>query len=281
MNRITIISIVTLVTLATAACGSGNRNKQKSGSPVQADQSVPTADQTLPTGDNSMVSLDWQGIYTGTTPCADCEGILTLVKLNSDLSYIHKTKYLGKDETIFGTTGNFAWSDDGSTVTLIENTGKHTDPSFLVGENILFMLDSEGKRVTGVLEEMYKLHKVTASIEGHSWVLTAIEGVEVSDAGFPDNKPWIMFDSAEKRVTGFAGCNRLSGFYSGDNSSSISFSAMATTKIACPAMQSEQMFLAALNKTTGYKVTPENLILTGENGGELARFEADFFEGRD
>ena len=34
---------------------------------------------------NSMNSLDWEGIYTGLLPCADCEGIQTVIKLNRDL----------------------------------------------------------------------------------------------------------------------------------------------------------------------------------------------------
>lgn len=281
MNRITIISIVTLITLATVSCGSGNRNKQKSESAEQADQPVPTGDQSLPIGDNSMVSLDWQGIYTGTLPCADCEGILTLVQLNSDLSYIHKTKYLGKDKTIFGTTGNFDWSDDGSTVTLIDGSGEHIGPSFLVGENILFMLNSEGKRITGVLEEMYKLKKVTASLEGHAWALTAIEGVEMSDIGLQDNKPWILFDAENERLSGFAGCNIITGTYTIKNDNSLTFGALATTKMFCPNVQGEQLFLSTLNNTAGYRVTPEELILTDKEGAPLVRFEADFFESGD
>ena len=274
MNRIVIISAITMITLIAAACGSGNRNKQKSAS-------AELTEHSLPIGDNSMVSLDWQGIYTGMIPCADCNGILTLVKLNSDLSYIHKVKYLGKDETIFGTTGNFDWSGDGSSVTLTDNSSDHTAPSFLVGENILFMLDSEGNRITGNLEEMYKLHKVMASLEGHAWVLTTIEGVEVSETDFPNKKPWILFDTENDRLSGFAGCNLLTGPYTIQDDNSLTFGAIASTKMFCPDVQGEQLFLTMLSNTAKYQVTTEQLTLIDKDGAPLAQFEADFFERGD
>ncbi len=37
-------------------------------------------DPPMSTGDNSQNSLDWPGTYTGTLPCADCEGIKTEIK---------------------------------------------------------------------------------------------------------------------------------------------------------------------------------------------------------
>ena len=34
---------------------------------------------------NSQNSLDWSGTYKGITPCADCEGIETILTLNADV----------------------------------------------------------------------------------------------------------------------------------------------------------------------------------------------------
>lgn len=36
----------------------------------------------------SETSLDWAGVYEGTLPCADCEGIHTLIELHEDKSYV-------------------------------------------------------------------------------------------------------------------------------------------------------------------------------------------------
>lgn len=114
--------------------------------------------QTLPTGDNSMVSLDWDGTYTGTIPCADCQGIETILTLKKDKTYILKTKYLGKSDTFTEKSGTFTWNAEGSTIILqgISNTPNQ----YLVGENLLFQLDMSGKRITGGLADSYKLRKV-------------------------------------------------------------------------------------------------------------------------
>jgi heat shock protein HslJ/uncharacterized lipoprotein NlpE involved in copper resistance len=264
MKSISLITVATIVALTLFSCGSGNRSRQET-----------TAE--IPVGDNSMVSLDWQGIYTGIIPCADCEGIQTLIKLNDDLSYIWKTRYLGKDETIFGTTGNFDWSDDGSSITLINNTEDQSGPSWLVGENMLFMLDADGNRITGELAAMYNLEKVGPELDGPAWILISAGGAEISDDIFPAGAPRILFDAESSRISGFAGCNRLTGTYTAGENYSLTLGPIATTKIACQAMEGEQMFLGLLNGTGSYRVTSESLTLFNSSGVELARFEADFF----
>lgn len=267
MKRKSVITVALLITLIATSCGSGNRTRQENGAEI-------------PTGDNSMVSVDWQGLYTGIIPCADCEGIQTLIRLNGDLSYIWKTRYLGKDETIFGTTGNFDWSDDGSTVTLINNVKEKSGPSWLVGENTLYMLDGDGNRITGDLAEQYRLNKVVPALDGRRWILTHTGGAEISDDYFPDGFPWILFDSESLRISGFAGCNRLTGTYTVEKNNSLTLGPITTTKIACRAMEGEQLFLDLLNSTSGHRLGTEWLILTNPSGAELARFEADFLGSR-
>jgi copper homeostasis protein (lipoprotein) len=116
------------------------------------------ATQTIPTGDNSMVSLDWDGTYTGTIPCADCQGIETSLTLKKDKTYLLKTKYLGKSNTFTEKSGTFTWNTEGSTIIL---QGISNAPNqYLVGENLLFQLDMAGKRITGGLADSYKLRKV-------------------------------------------------------------------------------------------------------------------------
>jgi uncharacterized lipoprotein NlpE involved in copper resistance len=107
---------------------------------------------------NSKNSLDWQGIYKGITPCADCEGIETEVVLNKDLTYVIKTKYLGKgDGKIFEEKGSFIWDKTGGSISL--QGGKGAISQYKVGENRLIQLDMEGKVITGDLAEMFVLKK--------------------------------------------------------------------------------------------------------------------------
>lgn len=109
--------------------------------------------KNLPLGDTSQNALDWPGVYEGVVPCASCEGIQTILTLQADNSFELKSIYLGKDESIFKVAGKFDWDSNGSKITLSDGT------KYLVGENQLFMLDMEGNRVSGELEDHYILKK--------------------------------------------------------------------------------------------------------------------------
>lgn len=109
------------------------------------------------TADNSMNSLDWDGMYKGVTPCADCEGIETSLTLNKDNSYVLTTKYLGKSTKTNETKGTFSWNAEGNTIIL--STITDGPNQFFVGENQLTQLDMSGKKITGTLAEKYILRK--------------------------------------------------------------------------------------------------------------------------
>jgi uncharacterized lipoprotein NlpE involved in copper resistance len=107
---------------------------------------------------NAQNALDWQGVYKGITPCADCEGILTEITLNKDLTFLLKTKYLGKEnQTFFEKNGTFTWDSSGLIISL--NDLKGSPNQYKVGENKLTQLDMEGKEILGTLAEKYVLKK--------------------------------------------------------------------------------------------------------------------------
>ncbi|WP_413997842.1 copper resistance protein NlpE [Flavobacterium sp. W1B] len=107
---------------------------------------------------NSQNSLDWSGTYSGVVPCADCEGIETEIILNKDMTFIRRTKYLGKgDQKVAEEIGSFVWDKTGSIVSL---KGIDEAPGqYKVGENKLMQLDMEGKVITGSLADNYILKK--------------------------------------------------------------------------------------------------------------------------
>ena len=116
-----------------------------------------TKDKQVPKGDTSRNALDWEGVYEGTVPCADCEGIATTLVIDYDNNFELKTKYLGKSEEGFSHSGSFTWNEKGNIITL---EGLENRPSqYLVGENQLFQLDMEGERVIGELADKYILRK--------------------------------------------------------------------------------------------------------------------------
>ena len=125
---------------------------------INTDTIAKVAVETPTVSDNSQNSLDWQGTYKGVTPCADCEGIETEITLNDDLTYVIKTKYLGKgDGKVFEEKGSFTWDKSGSTIIL--NDLKGSPNQYKVGENRLIQLDTKGKVITGALAEKYVLTK--------------------------------------------------------------------------------------------------------------------------
>lgn len=140
---------IALLALFTTACSEAPKEETA----VDTTQVQTEAAKTVPVGDTSQNSLDWAGSYEGVLPCASCEGIQTLITLQSDNSFVQETVYLGKDEKILKLMGKAAWDEKGQKITLEDGT------QYLVGENQLIMLDTEGQRITGDLAANYVLKK--------------------------------------------------------------------------------------------------------------------------
>jgi uncharacterized lipoprotein NlpE involved in copper resistance len=114
-------------------------------------------DSVISDGHNSANSLDIAGTYTGTLPCADCEGIKTEITLDADSSYTKRIKYIGRSNRFYEYKGSFVWNSKGNKITL---SGIKDSPNqYFVGENSLTQLDMTGKRITGEMADKYILHK--------------------------------------------------------------------------------------------------------------------------
>lgn len=113
-----------------------------------------TEENTVVDHSNAQNALDWAGIYTGTLPCADCEGIQTEVALNDDNTFVIKQTYLGKKETIED-KGTIMWHDG----TIAHLKGKTVDMKLKVEENQLVFLDQDGKVINGPLKDKYIFKK--------------------------------------------------------------------------------------------------------------------------
>ncbi len=108
---------------------------------------------------NSRISLDWSGTYSGVLPCADCEGIEMTIELKQNGTYQLTQRYLGKSEDELIENGIFIWSPDGSRIRLINSQRPADFQQYQVGENKLFHLNINGRRIKGELAEMYVLSK--------------------------------------------------------------------------------------------------------------------------
>ncbi len=110
----------------------------------------------------------------------------------------------------------------------------------------------------------------SASLTGREWRLVELGG-RPAGTGAGDRAATLRLE--EGRASGFAGCNGFGGGYDADGSR-LTFSTLASTRMACEqGMQLERDYLAALEATRTFRLTPQGLELLGE-GGVLARFAA-------
>lgn len=104
---------------------------------------------------NARSALDWAGTYRGVLPCADCEGIATVVTLEDDGTYQTRSEYLGRGGVAFEEKGRFNWNAAGNTVTL----GESEPALYFVAENRLIRRAQDGSPITGPLADAYVLEK--------------------------------------------------------------------------------------------------------------------------
>lgn len=282
-------AITLTVTIVFFSCSNDTKNTESNLSQPAADSAF-KKDSTIQTPDtahNSANSLDWQGTYKGTVPCADCEGVETTITIDADSNYVISTQYLGKKKSK-GTDkkGRFSWNKEGSVITL--EGIKNAPSQYQVGENMLIQLDIQGKKITGDNAALYQLIKqpaaaratsaktettANAPLTGTYWKLTELMGKKV-EAGTGTKEMFAKFDDARKRINGNGGCNNFFGTYETVNDYKIKFSKMGSTKMACPKMELERDFLNVLEKADSYIIKDNKLQLLKARMAPLAIFEA-------
>jgi heat shock protein HslJ len=214
-------------------------------------------------------------------PCADCEGIQTVVVLMDDGGYRTRATYLGKGDQTFTQQGRFAWSAAGSAITLAGD-----EPAqYTVGESTLTRLAMDGSRITGALASHYVLTKdaadeATRRLTNRRWKLVELNGQAVPKLMF--GEPYFILTTEDAGVSGHAGCNFMFG---GNHEIDTGRARIHLSNIfrhtgACDegngkttTMDVENAFLQVLHEADGYALDGERLTLT-RAGAPLARFEA-------
>ncbi len=244
--------------------------------------------KTADAAHHSNNSLDWDGVYSGTLPCADCEGIQTVVTLNKDLTYQIDTKYVGKEGGTFSLKGKFAWETGGNKIVLLDIQEGSGPRHYLVGENKLIQLDLKGNAITGDLASRYVLNKEVAKplapvavgavgipLVGTRWRLVELQGAPVAKNPESKENSYLQLDK-EGRFSAFAGCNRMFGGYEAKEAIlRISFKGVASTMMACPDMKSEQILAEVLRTVDNYSLSGQRMTLNKARMAPLAVFEAE------
>jgi len=221
---------------------------------------------------NSPNSLDWEGVYTGIVPCADCEGIQTTLILREGLNYRLETIYLGKAGETQTRSGTFAWNASGHIVTL-ENVDETSFPAYYaVGENHVLQLDLKGNKIEGDLADNYRLIKDQSGITEKYWKLIELNGSEILSPSAAGKEAYILLKASDKKVMGNGGCNAFSGGYEISEGNQIRFSKMAATKMACLGVETEGQLFAVFDSADTFSVKGDTLTLNSARKEPLARF---------
>jgi copper homeostasis protein (lipoprotein) len=228
---------------------------------------------------NSQNSLDWKGVYSGITPCADCEGILTRLTLGDNNTYTLQRRYLGKSEEVLAASGSFEWNKEGNRVTL-KNVADGTAPVFYqVGENRLTQLDLDGNAITGQLAGMYVLSKESAGSLNKYWRLVEVNGAPVAADPRRRKEPHMILHTQDNRVTGSGGCNSFTGTYTLQPNDRIRFSPLAATKMFCAGIaETEDMMFKAVQNADSYYLRGDSLQLIRARMAPLAKFVAVYLK---
>lgn len=219
------------------------------------------------------------GVYLGTTPCADCQGIQTSLLLRPDGTYQLATKYLGKPGELQVTHGKATWNSAGTQITLSGVTDGANQ--YLVAEDRLTQLDLSGQRITGDLADKYVLIRQGARPQPpaaalpvpSSWVL-----VELSGKPLPTSLPQpltLVFTADSNRVSGYGGCNNFGGSFTLSEGSRLRLGPLVMTRRACPELTTEAEYARVLGQVDGYSVAGDELRLNATPTTTVARFTRD------
>lgn len=133
-------------------------------------------------------------------------------------------------------------------------------------------------------QDTIKIEQNTAKVEELSasseellreihWKLIGIRGKAVI---YKENEreAYLIFKLKNNHLQGFGGCNILMGAYTLGKGSGLTFSQLASTKMACSYMEDELDFLKALSQVESYAIVEGVLMLRKANGEVVSTFEA-------
>lgn len=101
-----------------------------------------------------------------------------------------------------------------------------------------------------------------------SWKLMMIGSEPIVDSVYRNNVPLIQFNMSAMRVSGIAGCNRITGPVK-QEANYIRFTNLAMTMMGCPEEMRENEIVKGLNSTTAYTISGDELSLTNPDGVQL------------
>jgi heat shock protein HslJ len=106
------------------------------------------------------------------------------------------------------------------------------------------------------------------------WKLVEINGQPVTNPPANQNEAYIILKKEGSRIVGSTSCNAMTGTFVLGDGNSLTFSGVASTKMACPDMTLESEMGKAISMTDNYAIDGKFLMLHKAKMAPLAKFEA-------
>ncbi len=96
--------------------------------------------------------------------------------------------------------------------------------------------------------------------DNKQWTVVEVMGVPIQTSGSVQDAH-LIFDSDDKDITGFGGCNRIFGPYEIGKKSTLKFGEIGATRMACQNTAFENKYLETLKSVRYYQQTGGQLLL--------------------
>lgn len=120
--------------------------KKQEAQPIANEEATAVTEETTAvteeTTPQEAVTDAWVGVYEGTLPCADCEGIETTLTLNADNTYQLHSNYIKKES--FDETGKLEWDATKKYVTLKDDKDPSNSAIYMVADDGLYLVSAVG-----------------------------------------------------------------------------------------------------------------------------------------
>lgn len=108
------------------------------------------------------------------------------------------------------------------------------------------------------------------------WVLRQLGGKSVSVPA--DTREAYLTLRADGTAEGNGSCNRFRGSFFSETESELKFSPLMSTRMSCPAIETENAFTSALGKANSYEISGDTLRVLDTSGKAVARLEAVYLK---
>ena len=147
----TLMIVTAMAAVLTISC-TGKKTTQD----ANDNDTTNVTDSAATNADIDLASV--AGVYEGTLPAADCEGIKTVLIINADSTYEMKQDYLGRKDGHDEASGILEVLDGNVLMLVRPSSGEHTFYK-VKDSNSIAMTDSLGNEAEGDMAKFYVLKK--------------------------------------------------------------------------------------------------------------------------